>query len=129
MVSWRDTAIQTGGCGFCNGFGTTLRGGIEKYFPWYPRNGVSTIMRVITGSISPHRALFGARDVEGVQFRERRGFAGAKFGATVAHQVQSRDALCNTGGMIVWRSNQSHPRAETNALGALTGGSQKTLRR
>jgi hypothetical protein len=33
MVSRDEHATQSGGCGFCTGFGTTLRGGIEKYWP------------------------------------------------------------------------------------------------
>ena len=33
MVSRLEQATQSGGCGFCTGFGTTLRHGIEKYLP------------------------------------------------------------------------------------------------
>ena len=36
MVSRFEHATQSGGCGFCTGFGTTLRTGIEKYLPWKP---------------------------------------------------------------------------------------------
>jgi hypothetical protein len=32
-VSWVVAATQIGGCGFWNGFGTTPRSLIEKYFP------------------------------------------------------------------------------------------------
>jgi len=34
IVSRREQAIHKGGCGFCIGFGMTLRGGKSKYFPW-----------------------------------------------------------------------------------------------
>ncbi len=33
IVSRLEQATQTGGCGFCTGFGTTLRQGISKYLP------------------------------------------------------------------------------------------------
>ncbi len=36
MVSRWEHATQTGGCGRCTGFGTTLRQGISKYWPLYP---------------------------------------------------------------------------------------------
>ena len=34
MVSRLEQASQIGGCGFCTGFGTRLRQGMEKYLPW-----------------------------------------------------------------------------------------------
>ena len=39
MVSRLEQATHTGGCGFCNGFGTTLRQGMEKYLPSKPGIG------------------------------------------------------------------------------------------
>ena len=36
MVSRLEQATHSGGCGFCTGFGTTLRQGIEKYSPSKP---------------------------------------------------------------------------------------------
>jgi hypothetical protein len=36
IVSRLEQATQRGGCGFCTGLGSTLRVGIEKYFPWNP---------------------------------------------------------------------------------------------
>ncbi len=58
IVSGRGHATHSGGCGFCLGFGTTLRGGIEKNLPSYPANGVSTNMRVIASSASTHCSCF-----------------------------------------------------------------------
>ena len=36
MVSRREQATQSGGCGFCIGLGTTLRGGIWTKRPFHP---------------------------------------------------------------------------------------------
>ncbi len=36
MVSRLEQATHIGGCGFCTGFGTTLRQGIAKYLPLKP---------------------------------------------------------------------------------------------
>jgi hypothetical protein len=39
IVSRLEHATHIGGCGFCTGFGTTLRHGIEKNSPWKPGYG------------------------------------------------------------------------------------------
>ena len=36
IVSRLEQATQTGGCGFCSGFGMTFRQGMEKYLPSCP---------------------------------------------------------------------------------------------
>ncbi len=36
IVSRLEQATQSGGCGFCTGFGTTLRQGMEKNSPSKP---------------------------------------------------------------------------------------------
>lgn len=54
IVSRREHATHRGGCGFCTGFGTTLRGGIDTYWPSMPVNGTSVIQRMVTSSPSSH---------------------------------------------------------------------------
>ena len=44
MVSRFEQATQTGGCGFCNGFGTTLRQGMEKYSPSKPGDDAALLI-------------------------------------------------------------------------------------
>jgi hypothetical protein len=60
MVSRRLHATQTGGCGFCTGLGTTLRGGMVTYGPAWPVNGVSVRHRSATRSPSSHIARFSS---------------------------------------------------------------------
>ena len=52
MVSRREHATHKGGCGFCMGLGTTLRGGICTKRPSTPVNGVSVMQRSVTSSPS-----------------------------------------------------------------------------
>ena len=61
IVSRREHATQSGGCGFCSGLGTTLRGGMESPGPSWPANGSSTMRRVTTSSASVHSARLRAR--------------------------------------------------------------------
>jgi hypothetical protein len=58
MVSRRLHATHTGGCGFCRGLGTTLRGGIVTYLPWWPVNGSSVMQRTATRRPSSHISRF-----------------------------------------------------------------------
>ncbi len=53
-MSRREHATQSGGWGFCIGFGTTLRGGICTKRPSTPVNGVSVMHRRATWSPSSH---------------------------------------------------------------------------
>ena len=46
IVSRRLHATHSGGCGFCTGLGTTLRGGIVTNSPSTPVNGDSTMQRM-----------------------------------------------------------------------------------
>ena len=54
IVSRREHATHSGGCGFCTGLGTTLRGGIWTYWPSTPVNGVSVMQRIATSRPSSH---------------------------------------------------------------------------
>ena len=47
-------ATHRGGCGFWNGLGTTLRGGIDSHGPSQPANGSSTIILVAASTWSSH---------------------------------------------------------------------------
>ena len=62
IVSRRLQATQSGGCGFCTGFGTTLRGGICTNRPSTPPNGVSVMQRIATSrpSSQASRLLAGS---------------------------------------------------------------------
>ena len=51
-------ATQSGGCGRCTGFGTTFRGGIEKYFPSKPGYGSIAIMRAVSRTASSQASRF-----------------------------------------------------------------------
>ena len=54
MVSRRLHATHSGGCGFCTGLGTTLRGGICTNRPSTPPKGVSVMQRMATSRPSSH---------------------------------------------------------------------------
>jgi hypothetical protein len=54
IVSRREHATHSGGCGFCTGLGTTLRGGIVTYLPSTPVNGVSVRQRTAVSRPSSH---------------------------------------------------------------------------
>ncbi len=54
IVSRREHATHSGGCGFCTGLGTTLRGGIDTNLPSTPVNGVSVMQRTATSRPSSH---------------------------------------------------------------------------
>ena len=60
IVSRRLHATHNGGCGFCTGFGMTLRGGICTYLPSTPVNGVSAMQRTATSSPSSHCSRFSS---------------------------------------------------------------------
>jgi hypothetical protein len=58
MVSRREHATHNGGCGFCTGLGTTLRGGICTNCPSTPVKGASVMHRTATCSPSSHISRF-----------------------------------------------------------------------
>ena len=61
IVSRRLHATHSGGCGFCTGLGTTLRGGIETNSPSTPVNGVSVMHRIAISSPSSHASRLRER--------------------------------------------------------------------
>ena len=60
IVSRREQATHSGGCGFCTGLGITLRGGIVTYVPSTPVNGVSAMQRTAVSNPSSHASRFSA---------------------------------------------------------------------
>ena len=65
IVSRREHATHSGGCGFCTGLGTTLRGGIDTNLPSTPVNGVSVMQRMRDlEALEPRVALVDRVDAE-----------------------------------------------------------------
>src|SRR5919107_4339258 len=64
IVSRRLQATQSGGCGFWNGLGTTLRGGMLQNSLSQPANGSSTNMRVIAPIASSHISRLRVRSIK-----------------------------------------------------------------
>ena len=62
-MSRRLHATHTGGCGRWRGLGTTLRGGIVTYRPWWPVNGVSVRQRSATRRPSSHMSRFSSGSI------------------------------------------------------------------
>ncbi len=58
IVSRFEHATQSGGCGRWTGFGTTLRHGIEKYFPSKPGYGFIASIRAVSRTDSSHISRF-----------------------------------------------------------------------
>ncbi len=56
IVSRFEQATHIGGCGFCTGFGTMFRAGIEKYSPWKPGYGSIAIILATCSTVSRHMA-------------------------------------------------------------------------
>ena len=58
MVSRFEHATQSGGCGVCTGLGTTLRTGMEKYFPSWPGYGSMHIIFAHSRTASSQASRF-----------------------------------------------------------------------
>jgi len=101
-VSSAEQATHNGGCGFCNGFGTTLRNGVF-----------------------PDRALLREIAVERFQLGDAGTLAHAEFDAAAADQIERRDALGNAGRM---HGRQLHDAVrQADLLRALAGRGEKDL--
>ena len=93
IVSRREHATHSGGCGFCSGLGTTLRGGIVTKRPSTPANGSSTIIRVTTSSASSHCSRFVSRSTpKPAELGARRRLPRAELDAAAGDEVERRDA-------------------------------------
>ena len=129
IVSRREHATHSGGCGRCNGFGTTLRAGIEKCLPAWPRYGVSSIIVVISPTASSHISRFVARSIsKPASSMSLRRLAGAELDAAVGHEVERGDALGDAGRVVVAGQRGDDAVAEADVLGALAGARRGTPR-
>ena len=129
IVSRRLHATHTGGCGFCRGFGTTLRGGMVTYSPEYPVNGVSVRQRTATRRPSSHISRFCIGiDHEAAELRFRRRLAGAEVDATVRHEVERRDAFRDPRRVVERRRRLHDAVTEPDVLRALRRRARGTPR-
>ena len=121
-------ATHNGGCGFCSGLGTTLRGGILSHGPSQPANGSSTIMRGHgIEVVGPLRALRVPVDPESLELGHRRRLAGAEVDPSVRQQVERGDPL-GDARRVVDLDRQLHDAvAEPDALGALAARGEEEL--
>ena len=102
MVSRRLHATHSGGCGFCTGLGTTLRGGICTNWPSTPVKGVSVMQR--SGDLQPlepRLALDAGVDAEAAELGLGRRLAGAELDPPVRHQVEHRHPLGGARRVVV----------------------------
>ncbi len=130
MVSRRLHATQSGGWGFCTGFGTTLRGGICTYWPSTPVKGVSVMQRMATSSPSSHASRLTRRiDPESAELGLARRLARAELDPTVRDEVEHGDPLGRAGRMVELGRGLDDAVAETDVLRALAGRGEEDLGR
>ena len=102
IVSRRLHATHSGGCGFCTGLGTTLRGGICTNWPSTPVKGVSVMQRSATSRpFEPGLALDRRVDAEAAQLGLGRRLARAELDPAVRHEVEHGHALGGAGRVVV----------------------------
>ena len=87
MVGSCEQATQSGGCGFCNGFGTTLRSGNLKCEPSYSNGSSLKHRHDAAHGIFPAFALIVEVHVERLEFRPGIAFAHAELNATVTQEI------------------------------------------
>ena len=127
IVSRRQHATHSGGCGFCTGLGTTLRGGICTNWPSTPVNGVSVMHRIATSRPSSHASRLTAGSMpKPPSSASRRRLARAELDAAVRHEVEHRDPLGGAGRVVVVRRGLDDAVAEADVLGALAGAARNT---
>ena len=130
IVSRREQATHSGGCGFWTGLGTTLRGGILTYSPSTPVNGCSTMQRSATSRpFEPLLALQRGVDAEAGQLGLAGGLARAEVDPTVRHQIEHRHPLGGAGRMVEVGRGEDDAVTEPDALGALAAGGEEHLGR
>ena len=130
IVSRREQATHSGGCGFCIGLGTTLRGGIFTYSPSTPVNGVSTMQRTATSSPSSHcsRLMSGSMP-KPAELGLARRLTRAELDPAVGHEVEHRHPLGRAGRVVEAGRGEDDPVAEADVLRALAAGGQEDLGR
>ena len=89
IVSRRLHATHSGGCGFCTGLGTTLRGGIVTNLPSTPVNGVSIMQRTAISRPSSHCSRLLQRvDAEAAELGLAGRLAAAELDPAVGDEVE-----------------------------------------
>ena len=128
IVSRREHATHSGGCGFCSGLGITLRGGIEKKRPSWPANGSSTIIRVTTSSASSHCSRLVMRSTPKPASSAPTGrLPRPELDAAAGHEVEHRDGLGDARGVLVAGRQRQDPEAEADARRALAAGREEDV--
>jgi hypothetical protein len=114
MVSSCEQATHSGGCGFCRGFGMTLRSGKSKCSPWYSQASLQNIGSRARTASSHTARLSRNRTVEGVQLGRGRRLAEAELDPPVRHQVKRGDPFGHprrvVGGQLDDAVTQADPR-------------------
>src|SRR5208282_2943786 len=77
----------------------------------------------------PHRALLFLRHVEAAELDFGGAFAGTEVASPVAHQIERRDTLCYSRGMIDQRRKLNDSMAEADVLRALAARREENFRR
>ena len=122
-VSSCEQATHSGGCGFCIGFGTTLRSGKLKYLPLCSLGPSLNIGMMARTASSKTSRLFSMVMLERLELGDRGALAHAELDAAARQQVEAGDALGDAGGMV-GRELQDAV-AQPDLLGALAGGRQE----
>ena len=86
-------------------------------------------VRDLLDGLTPHRAPLGRVDAEAFEFGATRRFARAEIDAAIRHQIERRDALGDTRGLVVSGRHQRDAMAEADVLRALRRRREKHLRR
>ncbi len=123
-------ATHTGGCGFCSGLGTTLRGGHLDVLTL--EAGERLLDHAADGNLErflPHLALVRGIDAEPAELTHRGRLAGPELDAPVGDQVERRHPLGDPGRMVDLRRQVHDPETEPNVAGALAGCGQEDLGR
>ena len=121
-------ATHTGGCGFCNGLGMTLRAGISMCSPLNPVKGSSIMQRIATSSASSHWARLSAGSIpKPPNSPIEEDSPGAELDPSIRDQVERGDAFGYPGRMVDGRRQVHDAESQPNVLGPLAGRGQKHL--
>jgi hypothetical protein len=93
----------------------------ERLLDHHPRDGAQRLL--------PLLALRVAVDAEALQLCAARRLAGAELDPSVRDEVERRDRLSHSRGVLVAGRERQDPEAEADALGALGGRREEHVRR
>ena len=123
-------ATHTGGCGFCSGLGTTLRGGISMCSPLNPVKGSSIMQRIETSRASSHILRLSAGSMPNPPSSPTDDDSPVPNSTRPLERRSSvDDTLRNAGGMVNGRRKVHDAEAKPNVLGALARCGEEDLRR